>query len=64
MAADINEITESDRELLLDIQARLIRLDQHLAALIGAWSAGGLRGLREAGRHFMIRTGLNGDTDG
>lgn len=51
------EITESyspetltDRELLTEIMARLIRMEGEINRLLGAWSLGGLRGLRQAAR--------------
>lgn len=65
MAAETQAITQdnpaiTERELLEDIQARLIRLDGHLTALLGAWSDGGLRGLRAAGRNFLSRPDPDG----
>lgn len=57
VAADIQGITQgnpvenlSDRELMERIDARLDRLEADWAGMLRAWSAGGLRALREAAR--------------
>ena len=55
MSVDIPEITESNQETLDLIAEAIHRIDhrtaqmeQRLEAIAAAWSAGGLRGLRQA----------------
>lgn len=57
MAAEITEITERNQlsqderdGLLLAINDRLARVEAELTRLLGAWSSGGLMGLRKAAR--------------
>lgn len=57
MAAEISpvtqeneEITLSDRELLVELHRTVTRLEREMAALLSAWAMGGLRGLRNAAR--------------
>lgn len=59
MAAETTEITErnrremlSERALLLEVLDRLDQMETRLSVLLGAWSAGGLRGLRQAAGRF------------
>jgi hypothetical protein len=56
-STELPAYAQTDRELLEAIYARLAVLEGEMSRLLGAWSAGGIRGLRAAARN-------GGTTDG
>jgi hypothetical protein len=50
-AVSVPAYAQTDRELLESIYVRLEVLETELNRLLTAWSAGGLRGLRNAARN-------------
>jgi hypothetical protein len=55
--AELPAYAQTDRELLEAIYTRLAVLEGEMSRLLGAWSSGGLRGLRRA-------AGETGSTNG